>query len=42
MKSNAEIRHLLVSTNSTVKIKIESFDITNSKSDKLLELKFYH
>ena len=40
MKINADECHLLVSTYNTVKIKIENFDITNSKSEKLLEVKF--
>ena len=34
--------HLLVSTNNTFKIKIGNFDITNSKSEKLLGVKFDH
>ena len=42
MKINADKCHLLVSTNNTVKIKIGSFDITNSKSEKLLRVKFDH
>ena len=42
MKINAEKCHLLVSTNNTVKIKIGNFDITNSKSEKLLGVKFYY
>ena len=33
---------MLVSTNNSVKIKIGSFDITNSKTNKLLGLKFNH
>ena len=40
MKINADKCHLLVSTNNTVKIKIENFDITSSKSEKLLGVKF--
>ena len=40
MKIKADECHLLVSTYNTVKIKIENFDITNSKSEKLLEVKF--
>ena len=40
MKTNADKCHLLVSTNNTVKIKIGNFDITNSKSKKLLGVKF--
>ena len=42
MKSSDEKCHLLVSTNNTVKIKIGNFDITNSKSEKLLGVKFDH
>ena len=42
MKINADICHLLVSTNNTVKIKIGNFDITDSKSEKLLGVKFDH
>ena len=42
MKINADECHLLVSTYNTVKIKIENFDITNSKSEKLLGVKFEH
>ena len=42
MKINADKYHLLVSTNNTVKIKIGNFDITNSKSKKLLRVKFDH
>ena len=42
MKSNAEKCHLLVSTNSTVNIKIGNIDITNSTSEKLLGVKFDH
>ena len=42
MKINAEKCHLLVSTKNTVKIKIRNFDITNSKSEKLLGVKFDH
>ena len=40
MKINADKCHLLVSTNNTVKTKIGNFDITNSKSEKLLRVKF--
>ena len=36
MKINADKYDLLVSTNSTVKMNIGAFDITNSKSEKLL------
>ena len=39
MRINADKCHLLVSTNNTVKI---NFDITNSKSEKLLGVKFDH
>ena len=42
MRINANKCHLLVSTNNTVKIKIGNFDITNSKSEKLLGVKFDH
>ena len=42
MKINVDKCHLLVSTNNTVKIKIGNFDITNSKSVKLLRVKFDH
>ena len=42
MRINADKCHLLVSTNNTVKIKIRNFDITNSKSEKLLGVKFDH
>ena len=42
MKLNADKFHSLVSTNNTVKIKIGNLDITNSKSKKLLGVKFDH
>ena len=42
MKINTDKCHLLVTTNNTVKIKIGNFDITNSKSEKLLGVKFDH
>ena len=42
MRINADKYHLLVSTNNTVKIKIGNFDITNSKSEKVLGVKFDH
>ena len=42
MQINSDKCHLLVSTNNTVKIKIGYFDITNSKSEKLLGVKFDH
>ena len=42
MKINTDKCHLLVSTNNTVKMKIGNFDITNSKSEKLIGVKFDH
>ena len=42
MRINADKCNLLVSTNNAVKIKIGNFDITNSKSEKLLRVKFDH
>ena len=42
MKINAGKCNLLVSTNNTVKINIGKFDITNSKSEKLLGFKCDH
>ena len=42
MKINADKCHLLVSTNSTVKIKIRNFDITNGKNEKLTRVTFDH
>ena len=42
MRINAGKCHFLVSTNNTVKIKIRNFDITNSKSEKLLGVEFDH
>ena len=42
VRINADKCHLLVSTNNTVKIKIGNFDITNSKSEKLLGVKLDH
>ena len=42
MKINADKYHLLVSTNNTVKIKIGNFDVTNSKCEKLLGVRFDH
>ena len=42
MRINAEKCHLLISPLNTVKIKIGNFDITNSKSEKLLGVKFDH
>ena len=41
MEINADKYRLMVSTNNTVKIKIGNFDITNSKSEKLLRVKFH-
>ena len=38
MKINADKFHLLVSTNNTVKIKVGHFDVTKSKSKKLLQV----
>ena len=37
-----EISYLLVSTNNTAKIKIGNFDVTDSKNEKLSEVKFDH
>ena len=42
MKINVDKCNFLVSTNNTVKIKIQNFDITNSKSEKLLGVTFDH
>ena len=42
MEINAGKCHLLVSTNLTVKIKTGNCDKTNSKSEKLLGVKFDH
>ena len=42
MKINADNCHVLVSPNNTVKIKIGNFDITNSKGEMLLGIKFDH
>ena len=39
---NADKCHLFVSTNNTVKINIGNFDITNSKSEQQLGIKFDH
>ena len=41
-ENNADKCHLLVTANNTVKIKLRNFDITNSKSEKLLGVKFEH
>ena len=40
MKSNADKCHLLVSTNNTVNIRVENFDIENSDCEKLSVVKF--
>ena len=42
MKSNADKCHLLVSTSNKVKVRIDNFDIRNSKCEKLLGVKFDH
>ena len=42
MKSNADICHLLVSTNNAINIKIGNIDINNSTCEKLLGVKFDH
>ena len=42
MRTNADKYHLLVSTNNAIKIKIGNFDIANTKSEKLLGVKFDH
>ena len=42
MKINTDKCNLLVSTNHALKIKIGNFDITNSKSEKLLGVEFGH
>ena len=42
MKINVAKCHLLVSTNNTAKINIGNFNITNSKSEKRLGVKFDH
>ena len=39
MKSNADKCHLLVSTNNTVNIRVENFDIKNSDCEKPLGVK---
>ena len=41
-KINADKCHLLVGTNNTVEIKTGNFDITDSKSEKLIRVKFDH
>ena len=40
MKINADKWHFLDSTNDTVKIKMRNFDVTNSKNENLLGVKF--
>ena len=40
MKINADEYHFSFSTNNTVEIKIGNSDVTNSKREKILELKF--
>ena len=42
LKSNAGKRHLIVSTNNTVNIKIENIDITNTICEELLGVIFDH
>ena len=42
LRINADKCQLLISANNTVKIKIGKFDTTNSKSEKLLGVKFDH
>ena len=42
MKINADNYNLLVSANNTVKIKIGNFNVSNSKSEKVLGAKFEH
>ena len=42
MKSNADKCHLLVSTNETMKIQVENYNIANSKCEKLLGINFDH
>ena len=42
MKSNADKCHLLVSTNETVKIQVENYNIANSKCEKLLGINVDH
>ena len=42
MKSNADKCHLLVSTNNTVNIRVEKFDIKNSDCEKPLGVKIEH
>ena len=40
MKINADEYHFSFSTNNTVEIKIGNSDVTNSKREKILEVKF--
>ena len=42
MNGNADKSNLLVSTSTKVNIRIDNFDISNSKCEKLLEVKFDH
>ena len=42
MKSNCDKCHLLVSITNNVSIRIDNFDISNSKCEKLLGVKFDH
>ena len=42
MKSNTHTCHLLVSTNNTVNMRVDNFDINNSKCEKLLGVKIDH
>ena len=42
MKSNANKRHLLVSTSNKVNKRKDNFDISNTKYEKLLGVKFDH
>ena len=42
MKSNADKCHLLISTSNKVNKRIDNFDISNRKCEKLLGVKFDH
>ena len=42
MKSNANKCHFMVSTSNKVNIRIGKFNISNSKCEKLLGIKFDH
>ena len=42
MKSNADKCHLLVSTSNKVNIRIDNFDISTSRREKLLGVKLDH